>query len=292
MSMEVNRVQRKRIPYGMSNFASVRERDCYFVDKSHFIPELERANSFFFFIRPRRFGKSLTLSMLKHYYDINRTDQFEKLFGDLYVGQHPTEERNSYLVLELDFSVIDGSLGNYRKSMDVHCNTKFNSFCDVYAPYLPEGIKEEMNSKEGAVAQLEYLVDECAKVGRKIFLFIDEYDHFTNDILSDANRLKDYESETHGEGYFRKFFNTIKAGTKSALERCFVTGVSPVTMDDVTSGFNIGTNYSLSFEFNEMMGFTEEEVRAMLDYYRTTCDAHHTTDELIAIMKPWYDNYC
>lgn len=291
MSMEVNRVQRKRIPYGMSNFASVR-KDCYFVDKTHFIPELERANKFFFFIRPRRFGKSLTLSMLKHYYDINRTDQFEKLFGDLYVGQHPTEERNSYLVLELDFSVIDGSLGNYRKSMDVHCNTKFNSFCDVYAPYLPEGIKEEMNSKEGAVAQLEYLVDECAKVGRKIFLFIDEYDHFTNDILSDANRLKDYESETHGEGYFRKFFNTIKAGTKSALERCFVTGVSPVTMDDVTSGFNIGTNYSLSFEFNEMMGFTEEEVRAMLDYYRTTCEFHHTTDELIEGMKPWYDNYC
>ena len=292
MSMEVNRVQRKRIPYGMSNFASVRERDCYFVDKTHFIPELENANKYFFFIRPRRFGKSLTLSMLKHYYDINRADQFEKLFGDLYVGQHPTEERNSYLVLELDFSVIDGSLGNYRKSMDVHCNTKFNSFCDVYAQYLPEGIKQEMNLKEGAVAQLEYLVDECAKVGRKIFLFIDEYDHFTNDILSDANRLKDYESETHGEGYFRKFFNTIKAGTKSALERCFVTGVSPVTMDDVTSGFNIGTNYSLSFEFNEMMGFTEEEVRAMLDYYRTTCEFHHTTDELIEGMKPWYDNYC
>ena len=144
MSMEVNRAQRKRIPYGMSNFASVR-RDCYFVDKTHFIPEFENANKYFFFNRPRRFGKSLTLSMLKHYYDINRADQFEKLFGDLYVGQHPTEERNSYLGLELDFSVIDGSLGNYRKSMDVHCNTKFNSFCDVYAPYLPEGIKQEMN---------------------------------------------------------------------------------------------------------------------------------------------------
>ena len=285
------RVERKRIPYGMSNFASVR-KDSYFVDKTHFIPELERANKFFFFIRPRRFGKSLTLSMLKHYYDINRADQFEMLFGDLYVGKNPTEERNSYLVLELDFSVIDGSLGNYKGSMDVHCNIHFNSFCDVYAQYLPEGIKERMNEREGAVAQLEFLVDECAKVGRKMYLFIDEYDHFTNDILSDSNRLKDYESETHGEGYFRKFFNTIKAGTKSALERCFVTGVSPVTMDDVTSGFNIGTNYSLSFEFNEMMGFTEEEVRTMLDYYRTTCEFHHTTDELIEGMKPWYDNYC
>ena len=104
--------------------------------------------------------------------------------------------------------------------------------------------------------------------------------------------MKDYESETHGEGYFRKFFNAVKAGTKTAIERCFVTGVSPVTMDDVTSGFNIGTNYSLSFEFNELMGFTEREVREMLDCYRTTCEFHHTTDELIEIMKPWYDSYC
>ena len=283
---------RKRIPYGMSNFASVRERDCYFVDKTVFIPELEKANSFFFFIRPRRFGKSLTLSMLKHYYDINRADRFDKLFGGLYIGEHPTEERNSYLIIELDFSVIDGTLGNYKKSMDAHCGIHFESFCDVYSHLLPDGILERLKSKDGAVEQLQLLIDECAKVGRKIYLFIDEYDHFTNDILSDPSRLKDYESETHGEGYFRKFFNTIKAGTKSAIERCFVTGVSPVTMDDVTSGFNIGTNYSLSPEFNGLMGFTEEDVRQMLDYYRTTCEFHHTTDELIEGMKPWYDNYC
>lgn len=285
-------VNRKRIPYGMSNFASVRERNCYFVDKTTFIPELERSNTFFFFIRPRRFGKSLTLSMLKHYYDINRANQFEKLFGGLYIGDNPTEERNSYLIIDLDFSVIDGTLGNYKSSMDEHCNTEFNVFCDVYAQYLPEGIKKGMNEKDGAVAQLDYLVKETAKSGHKIYLFIDEYDHFTNDILSDPARLKDYESETHGEGYFRKFFNTIKAGTKSAIERCFVTGVSPVTMDDVTSGFNIGTNYSLSSQFNGLMGFTEEEVRQMLDYYRTTCEFHHTTDELIEGIKPWYDNYC
>ena len=285
-------IRRKRIPYGMSNFASVRRDNCYFVDKTTFIPELEAANKFFFFIRPRRFGKSLTLSMLKHYYDINKADDFEKLFGGLYIGEHPTKERNSYLIIELDFSVIDGTLGNYKGSMDAHCNTEFNIFCDVYAQHLPAGLKEEMNKKEGAVEQLDYLYKECAKAGRKIFLFIDEYDHFTNDILSDASRLKDYESETHGEGYFRKFFNTIKAGTKSAIERCFVTGVCPVTMDDVTSGFNIGTNYSMSPEFNSFMGFTESDVRQMLDYYRTTCEFHHTTDELIEGMKPWYDNYC
>ena len=286
------RPYRKRIPYGMSNFASVRERDCYFVDKTVFIPEMEAANSFFFFIRPRRFGKSLTLSMLQHYYDVNKADKFEKLFGGLYIGEHPTEGRNSYLIMDLDFSVIAGTLGNYREAMDAHCNTEFNIFCDVYAQYLPVGIKEEMNRKNGAVEQLDYLYKECNKVGRKIYLFIDEYDHFTNDILSDSSRLTDYESETHGEGYFRKFFNTIKAGTKSAIERCFVTGVSPVTMDDVTSGFNIGTNYSMAPKFNSLLGFTEGDVREMLNYYRTTCEFHHTTDELIEQMKPWYDNYC
>ena len=290
--MEPNKtVYRKRIPYGMSNFASVR-KDCYFVDKTYLIPEIERANKFFFFIRPRRFGKSLTLSMLKHYYDINRADQFEKLFGGLYIGENPTEERNSYLIIELDFSIIDGTLGNYKGSMDQHCFIQFKSFCNRYASLLPEGIRAELEKADGAVAQLQLLIDKCDEVGRKIFLFIDEYDHFTNDILSDPARLKDYESETHGEGYFRKFFNTVKAGTKTAIERCFVTGVSPVTMDDVTSGFNIGTNYSLSPEFNELMGFTEAEVREMLDYYRTTCEFHHTTDELIEGMKPWYDNYC
>ena len=283
---------RKRIPYGMMNFVAVREDDCYFVDKTRFIPSMEQANKFFFFIRPRRFGKSLTLSMLKHYYDINKADQFVKLFGDLYIGQHPTKERNSYLIIQLDFSLIGGALGNYKDSMDGHCRIQFESFCSKYASLLPEETREEMRKVNGAVEQLQVLIDMCEKVNRKIYLFIDEYDHFTNDILSDANRLADYENETHGEGYLRKFFNTIKAGTSSSLGRCFVTGVSPVTMDDLTSGFNIGTNYSTSPEFNELVGFTEEDVREMLDYYRTTVEFHHTTDELIEAMKPWYDNYC
>ena len=283
---------RKRIPYGMMNFVAVREDDCYFVDKTHFIPVMEQANKFFFFIRPRRFGKSLTLSMLKNYYDINRADQFDKLFGDLYIGKHPTEERNSYLIIQLDFSLIGGALGNYKKSMDGHCRIRFESFCSSYASLLPEETREEMRKADGAVEQLQVLIDMCEKANRKIYLFIDEYDHFTNDILSDASRLEDYENETHGEGYLRKFFNTIKAGTSLSLGRCFVTGVSPVTMDDLTSGFNIGTNYSASPEFNELVGFTEEEVREMLDYYRTTIEFHHTTDELIEAMKPWYDNYC
>ena len=283
---------RKRIPYGMMNFVDVRKDNCYFVDKTRFIPTMEQANKFFFFIRPRRFGKSLTISMLKHYYDVLQKNKFEELYGDLYIGKYPTPERNSYLIIHLNFAVVDANLNNYRESLDAHCNTKFNYFCDVYANYLPKGIKEEMNRKEGAVKQLDFLYGECEKCNQKIYLFIDEYDHFTNKILSEPGCLEEYQSETHGAGYLRNFFDTIKSGTDSSIKRCFVTGVSPVTMDDLTSGFNIGTNYSTSPEFNELVGFTEEDVREMLDYYRTTVEFHHTTDELIETMKPWYDNYC
>ena len=285
-------VKRKRIPYGMMNFIDVREDDCYYVDKTHYIPLIENANKYFFYIRPRRFGKSLTISMLHHYYNILEADKFEKWYGDLYIGKHPTPERNSYLIIYLNFAVVNAELNSYRQSLDAHCNTEFNFFCDVYAQYLPEGIKEEMNKKKGAVEQLDYLYKECVKTNQQIYLFIDEYDHFTNKILSEPSCLEDYKSETYGTSYLRSFFDTVKAGTDSTIKRCFVTGVSPVTMDDLTSGFNIGTNYSLSPEFNEMTGFNEEEVRAMLDYYATTCQFHHSTDELIEAMKPWYDNYC
>ena len=187
---------------------------------------------------------------------------------------------------------IVGELHNYRKGLDAHCQTMFDYFCDIYADYLPKGIKEELDKKEGAVEQFEYLFTECNKTNQRIYLFIDEYDHFTNAILSDIESLHRYTDETHGEGYLRAFFNKIKAGTYSSIERCFITGVSPVTMDDLTSGFNIGTNYSLTPEFNEMIGFTEEEVRQMLTYYSTTSPFNHSVDELIEIMKPWYDNYC
>ena len=283
---------RKRLPYGMMNFEDIRLENYYYVDKTAFIPMIEQADRFFFFLRPRRFGKSLTLNLLQHYYDVRAKDKFDTLFGDLYIGQHPTHDRNSYLVLKLNFSGIIGELNNYRQGLDAHCQTMFDYFCDIYADYLPQGIKEKLDEKDGAVEQLEYLYTECQKTNQKIYLFIDEYDHFTNAILSDAGSLHRYTDETHKEGYLRAFFNKVKAGTDSCIKRCFITGVSPVTMDDLTSGFNIGTNYSLTPEFNAMMGFTEEEVREMLTYYSTNSPFHHSVDELIEIIKPWYDNYC
>ena len=286
------RIYRKRIPYGMQNFEDVILEDCYYVDKTPFIEDIEDSNKYFFYIRPRRFGKSLTLSMLEHYYDINKKDKFESLFGGLYIGENPTPEHNTYLIIHLNFAEVDAGIDNYKKGMDGHCSIKFNSFCNVYSHLLPTGTKEEMNKRDGAIEQLAYLCQVCAEVNQKIYLFIDEYDNFTNNILANEEHLERYRNQTHGEGYLRRFFNTIKGAAGSALGRVFVTGVSPVTMDDLTSGFNIGTNYSLSPQFNEMTGFTGEEVREMLGYYSSVLPFNHTVDELITVMKPWYDNYC
>ena len=276
----------------MQNFEDVIERDCYYVDKTPFIEEIEDSNMYFFFIRPRRFGKSLTISMLENYYDINKKDKFDEIFGKLYIGENPTPEHNSYLIIHLNFAIIVGDLNDYKHGMDNYCRTQFNYFVDVYSHLLPEGTKEGLNQQEDAVNQLNYLCTQSKKSGQKIYLFIDEYDHFTNQILAHKEHEQRYRTQTHGEGYLRKFFDTIKGAAGDTLARVFVTGVSPVTMDDLTSGFNIGTNYSLAPEFNEMTGFTEDEVRDMLGYYSSVLPFNHSVDELIKVMKPWYDNYC
>ena len=286
------RIYRKRIPYGMQNFEDVIKEDCFYVDKTPFIEDIEESHKYFFFIRPRRFGKSLTLSMLENYYDINKKDKFEEIFGNLYIGENPTPEHNSYLIIDLNFAIVVGGLDNYKRGLDEYCNTQFNYFADVYSELLPPDTKEGLNQKEDAINQLNYLCTQCEKTGQKIYLFIDEYDHFTNQILANKQHETRYREQTHGEGYLRKFFDTIKGAAGKTLGRVFVTGVSPVTMDDLTSGFNIGTNYSLAPEFNEMTGFTEEEVREMLEYYASVLPFHHTVDELIQVMKPWFDNYC
>ena len=292
MIVRPKRIYRKRIPYGMQNFEDVIKEDCYYVDKTPFIEQIEESNKYFFFIRPRRFGKTLTLSMLENYYDINKKDKFDEIFGKLYIGQNPTPEHNTYLIIHLNFAEVAAGLDDYKDGLDNHCSLVFNFFCDIYAHILPADTKEGMEKLTDAVSQLRFLCQKCQEVGKKIYLFIDEYDNFTNMILAHEEHLVRYCNQTHGEGYLRQFFNTIKGAAGNTLGRVFVTGVSPVTMDDLTSGFNIGTNYSLSPDFNEMTGFTEEEVRKMLDYYGSILPFNHTTDELIKVMKPWYDNYC
>ena len=292
MIVRPKRIYRKRIPYGMQNFEDVIKEDCYYVDKTSFIEQIEESNMYFLFIRPRRFGKTLTLSMLENYYDINKKDKFDEIFGKLYIGQNPTPEHSTYLIIHLNFAEVAAGLDDYKDGLDNHCRLVFNFFCDIYAHILPADTKAGLQQEPDAVSKLRFLCQKCQEVGKKIYLFIDEYDNFTNMILAHEEHLVRYRNQTHGEGYLRQFFNAIKGTAGNSLGRVFVTGVTPVTMDDLTSGFNIGTNYSLSSDFNEMTGFTEEEVREMLDYYGSVLPFNHTTDELIKVMKPWYDNYC
>ena len=282
----------KRIPYGKQNWEDVRLDNFYYVDKTRFIAEIEASNEYFFFIRPRRFGKSLLMNMLRQYYDLRKADLFERLFGDLWIGQHPTPTHNKYLVLYLNFSMVSGGIEGYEESLNSHVQIHTDDFCHRYADLLPPETLEGLKEKKSARAMIDYISAMARRTGQQIYLFIDEYDHFTNAILADPSTEAAYKLQTHGTGAFREFFNALKGGSDSAIKRLFITGVSPVTMDDLTSGFNIGTNYTTQPEFNAMVGFTEDEVRAMLDYYRQFYTFNHTTDELIEVMKPWYDNYC
>lgn len=282
----------KRIPYGIQNWEGVRLDNCYYVDKTRFIPEIEASNNYFFFIRPRRFGKSLLMNMLRQYYDLRKADLFERLFGDLWIGQHPTPTHNKYLVLYLNFSMVSGGIEGYEESLNVYCRQEMSDFCHRYSDLLPEETLVELDKQPTARAMMSHLNIMARRTGYQIYLFIDEYDHFTNSILASPSSEAAYKAQTHGTGAFREFFNALKGGSDSAIKRLFITGVSPVTMDDLTSGFNIGTNYTTNKKFNAMVGFTEQEVREMIDYYQQFHNFPHTTDELIEVMKPWYDNYC
>ena len=288
----------KALPYGISDFPRIRCEDYYYVDKSRFIEILERQPPYLFLIRPRRFGKSLFLAMLEAYYSIDYAGRFEELFGELYIGQHPTKRHNSYMVLRFNFSEVSSKLEFVDRSFCEYCCMVMKNFILKYEHLLGSDIwkvvnPDETNPRQMLAALKEYVSrTDCPR----IYLLIDEYDNFTNTILSSYGQER-YREKTHGEGFIRGFFNNIKDSTSNAgaaVERLFITGVSPITMDDVTSGFNIGTNISMLPQFNDIIGFSEDEVREMITYYKdeNALPADVTVDELVELMKPWYDNYC
>ena len=288
----------KALPYGISDFPRIRCEDYYYVDKSRFIEILERQPPYLFLIRPRRFGKSLFLAMLEAYYSIDYAGRFEELFGELYIGQHPTKRHNSYMVLRFNFSEVSSKLEFVDRSFCEYCCMVMKNFILKYEHLLGSGIWEVVNPDETNPEQMLAALKEY--VSRtdcpRIYLLIDEYDNFTNTILSSYGQER-YREKTHGEGLIRGFFNNVKASTSNAgaaVERLFITGVSPITMDDVTSGFNIGTNISMLPQFSDIIGFSEDEVREMITYYKdeNALPADVTVDELVELMKPWYDNYC
>lgn len=283
----------KQIPYGMTDFKTIRTGNYYYVDKTRYIAEVERNARFFFLIRPRRFGKSLFLNVMRWYYDINRVDRFEELFGDLYIGSHPTPERGQYLVLDFNFAGVNPDPDELIRSFNDHCAARFREFAYYYERFFNQGFREEMESRPNADEKLNYTISEASRLNLPIYLFIDEYDNFTNAILANLGE-KHYKALTHGTGFFRYFFNKLKEGATGdgPIKRMFITGVSPVTMDDVTSGFNIGANMTTDYRFNGIIGFNEGEVREMLAYYKKETGFEDSVDELIDVMKPWYDNYC
>ena len=279
----------KRIPYGVSDFVDIIKRNQYYVDKTMYIPKLEEEADSLFFIRPRRFGKSLLLSMMCAYYDINQSDRFEELFGKLWIGSHPTPYRGKFQVLFLDFSKIGGDIKDLKENFNNYCNIRLDNFIERYKrAYRPE-IVEKIKSAPTAVDKLNMIDTEAKDANMQLYLIIDEYDNFTNVVLNEHGE-KVYWALTHAKGFYREIFKMFKG----MFTRIFMTGVSPVTLDDLTSGFNIGWHISTKPAFNQMLGFSTEDVREMFEYFKSAGKVRPDCDveSVIAEMKPWYDNYC
>ncbi len=280
--------QVKRVPYGVADFAQVIEQNQYYVDKTMFIPELENQPRNLFLNRPRRFGKSIFLSMLYSYYDCAQSHKFQSLFGNLWIGQHPTPLQGKYQVLFLDFSQITGNIDKLETKFNSYLSINLDAFVRQYSEYY-QAEMEEILSQEDFEEKME-LIFKAAKAHKyHLYLIIDEYDNFTNVILNERGE-KVYHAITHADGFYRDVFKKFKGN----FERIFMMGVSPVTLDDVTSGFNIGWNISIKPEFDEMLGFSTTDVVEMFTYYKEhgSIPADSDIDAIVNDMKPWYDNYC
>ena len=280
--------QVKQVPYGVADFATVIEQNLYYVDKTMFIPELEKQPRNLFFIRPRRFGKSIFLSMLYSYYDCAQSHKFQSLFGNLWIGQHPTPLQGKYQVLFLDFSQITGNIDKLETKFNSYLSINLDAFVRQYSEYY-QAEMEEILAQEDFEEKME-LIFKAAKAHQyHLYLIIDEYDNFTNVILNERGE-KVYHAITHADGFYRDVFKKFKGN----FERIFMMGVSPVTLDDVTSGFNIGWNISIKPEFDEMLGFSTTDVVEMFTYYKEhgSIPADSDIDAIVNNMKPWYDNYC
>ena len=279
----------KELPYGVSNFVTIVEENIYYVDKTMYIPMLENEARNLFFMRPRRFGKSLFLGMLHAYYDCRTKDKFEQWFGKLWIGQHPTPNQGRYQVLHLDFSQVGGRIEKLEENFDSYCRVVFDSFVDIYEDYYTNDFVKKVRSAATAVDKLTLINYESKKYEYPLYLIIDEVDNFTNAVFNEQDENVNW-SINHAESFYCDIFKKFKG----SFDRIFITGVSPVTLDDVTSGFNIGWHISTKPEFNQMLGFSTEDVHALFSYYKASgairpdCNIEAVIDE----MKPWYDNYC
>ena len=272
-----------KIPYGISNFKKLRENNYIYLDKTKYIEMLEEyGEPYIFFLRPRRFGKTLFISTLEHYYDCASNEEFDRLFGDLYIGENKTELANSYYILKFNFSKLDTSsqedlLQDFRK-------TVLESLEKFEAKY---GLDFEY-TKTGKPAQIFYsfLMKVEYEIEGKIYILIDEYDHFANELLS--FQVDTFEEVISKTGFVRKWYESLKEGTAMGIvDRIFATGVSPITLDSLTSGFNIASNVSRDRNLNAMMGFTEQEVWELLEQILDEADK----EDVFVKLKKYYNGY-
>jgi Predicted AAA-ATPase/PD-(D/E)XK nuclease superfamily len=282
-----------KIPYGQSDFTKVIRDGYFYQDRTGFIRDLETAPTFIFYLRPRRFGKSLFVSMLEHYYALEYQPLFQNLFGQLDIGKNPTPLANQYMVLKFEFTGIqtntpantmEGFLGSVRDSVDIF----LSQYNDIFPPDIHASIVEQKQANLVMKALFKHYkkISQIREVP-KIYLLIDEYDHFTNELIS--FNFDFFAKSVTENGFVRKFYETIKVATwDKIIDRLFITGVSPVTLDSMTSGFNIGTNLSLHPHFHSMMGFEEPEVRAILKGIGVK-KADLTT--VLNDLRAWYDGY-
>lgn len=285
--MEQNRA--KQIPYGIQDFVQVITQNYYYVDKTMYIPKLEDSHNNLFCIRPRRFGKSVLLSMLHAYYDCRTKDKFQEWFGDLWIEKHPTPLQGRYQILHLDFSQVGGTIENLEEKFNFYLGVQLNGFVRDYLEFYSEKVQRQVEETKDAGGKLAIIQSEARSKSYPLYLIIDEYDNFTNTVLNEQGENV-YWAITHAEGFYRDIFKKFKG----SFERIFMMGVSPVTLDDVTSGYNIGWHISTKEEFNQMLGFSTEDVREMFTYYKSEgkIPADSDIEAIIKEMKPWYDNYC
>lgn len=276
----------KEISYGVSSFVDVMEQNMYYVDKTMFLPLLEKRSNYLFFSRPRCFGKSLFIDMLRSYYDISLKDRALSLFGNLWIGSHPTPLQNKYQILYLDLSHVVGNINTLEKEFNSYCLLQLNGFMERYINFYSQRVVDNFFAATKTIDKLVMIEEEAKHLEYPLYLIIDSYDSFM-DIVMNENGEDISTALTHASDFYREIFKKFKG----VFERIFITGVSPITMDDFSSDFNIGWNISTDPQFNEMLGFSEVEVREMFRYYKEVGWLKGDIEAMIAEMRSWYGNY-
>jgi hypothetical protein len=278
----------KRLPYGISDFKLLVESNFYYVDKTPYIKRIENVGNFLFLLRPRRFGKTLFLSMLQTYYDIKEQDNFDRYFSGTWIANNPTKNRGKYQVLMLDFSKVADSIEDIQEKFGLYCCSVINDFMDKYKEFYPELNYNEIRNCQDADDKLNKLALCAKRLGIPLYLIVDEYDNFTNTVLAKEGHEM-YHAITHASGFYRTIFKIFKG----SFARIIMTGVSPITLDDLTSGYNIANNITLDDLYNETLGFSKKEVLEMLHYYQKV-GVLRVEDEknMMTEMAAWYDGYC